>query len=327
MSLDDLVDPNINNKLFRGIVFQTILEKLPATMPTFDRLNHISKLREEIGDISLNLSDIPWHKVVVDNKKIDAYIEDLSLKLKFSYEHFLCPPTNVCKNTSCKNTGKELSKNHVPTQVILCTTNGLKSASSYSYRCRHCKHVYSYDMYGLNSNKHFYGEKRPYVRSTQMMYIERNLMEFWRQLSLHSQVSFESIAICYNYAYRTESKLVSQIFETYGDDCTQSETDEDESATIDESETEPMYFLKYHLNRKQVSSGFWVFLIEEEYRESSSDFTFCGSQAESFNSFMDKADTSRRNKLYGHTCQPFCEPRACSKSTSMDGIWKIRYVC
>ena len=167
-----MVDPNINKKLFRGIVFQTVLEKLPATMPTFDRLIHISKLREEKGDISLNLSDISWHKVVVDNKKIDAYIEDLSLKMKFSYEHFLCPPRNVCINTSCKNTGKELSKNHVPTQVILCTTNGLKTASSYSYRCRYCKHVYSYDMYGLNSNKHFYGEKRPYVRSTQMMYIE-----------------------------------------------------------------------------------------------------------------------------------------------------------
>ena len=72
----------------------------------------------------------------------------------------------------------------------------------------------------------------------------------------HGQVSFESIAICYKYAYKTENKLVSSIFETYGNEADDRGTDERGEEASDMPETNSQYFLKYHLNRKQVSSGF-----------------------------------------------------------------------
>ena len=46
------------------------------------------------------------------------------------------------------------------------------------------------------------------------MYIERHVMRFWRQLYVHSQVSWESIAICYNSSYKTKNEFVSKLFDT-----------------------------------------------------------------------------------------------------------------
>ena len=58
-------------------------------------------------------------------------------------------------------------------------------------------------------------------------------MDFWRQLSLHSQVSFKSLAICYNSSFKQQSVLVKNIFESYND--------EDE---LEEEEENRGYFLK-----------------------------------------------------------------------------------
>ena len=40
-------------------------------------------------------------------------------------------------------------------------------------------------------------------------------MKLWRQLSLHSQVSFEALAVSYNSAFRDKSSKVKDIFEEY----------------------------------------------------------------------------------------------------------------
>ena len=47
------------------------------------------------------------------------------------------------------------------------------------------------------------------------MYIERDAVKFWRQLSQHAQVSFEAIAISYNAAFKTKNVLVSKVCELY----------------------------------------------------------------------------------------------------------------
>lgn len=123
-------------------------------------------------------------------------------------------------------------------------------------------------------------------------------MDFWRQLSLHSQVSFESIAICYNASFKLESKMVSKIFESYTDDEPDDE-DDDESSTG--------YFLRTHLNRKQVSSGFWAYLIEEESREMKVLPSFSGNLKECCDSFMDETEELRKNQLYPHKCSDHCD--------------------
>ena len=189
----------INTSLFSYMVLQTILSNLPGTMPSFDRLKIIRCIENELGPIQLNLADVPWHLVIINQNKIVAYIRELSFKIGSSLEHFLCPPLR-----NCIECGKELSKNHESTQVVLCTPEGLKSASAYMYRCRQCKIVYSYDTYNKGDHKFYYPHEREYIRASRIMFIDRKLMEFWQQLSLHSQVSFESIAICYNATFNTQ---------------------------------------------------------------------------------------------------------------------------
>ena len=147
------------------------------------------------------------------------------------------------------------------------------------------------------------------------MFIERKLMEFWQQLSLHSQVSFESIAICYNATFKYSSPLVEGIFNTCYDD-----EEDDNEYTENEN-----LFLRTHLNRKQVSAAFWNFLIENTARNLKLiDEPLIGNQKEAQISFMDKIEEHRKSSLLPHTCTEECKQRACDKSTSMDGIWKCR---
>ncbi len=99
----------MNRKLFNGLVLQSVINKLPASMPSFDRISIIKRLKEELGDIDVNLSEIPWHLIMVNQSKIDSYIQELSSKHNFSYEHFLCPPVKYCiveKCTSLKDSEK-----------------------------------------------------------------------------------------------------------------------------------------------------------------------------------------------------------------------------
>ena len=184
---------------------QTIISKLPRSMPSFDRVKIIAQLEEELGPIHLNLSSVAWHQILIDQKQVDNYINELSVKLNFSFENFLCPPVRHC--ILCQ---KELTKNHAASQVVVCTSEGLKSGSSYSYRCRTCKYVYQYDTYGYGDHRYYYDVERDYIRASQIMFIERKLMDHWQQLSLHSQVSFESFAICYNATFKNVSTNVGK---------------------------------------------------------------------------------------------------------------------
>ena len=314
-SLNEQIDQEMNRKLFNGLVLQSVINKLPASMPSFDRISIIKRLKEELGDIDVNLSEIPWHLIMVNQSKIDSYIQELSSKHNFSYEHFLCPPVKYCiveKCTSLKDS--ELTKNHMATQVVLCTSLGLQTASLFQYRCRYCNTCYGYDTYGTVQHKLFYDNQRTNIKATQILYIQRSVMDFWRQLSLHSQVSFESLAICYNSSFKQQSVLVKNIFESYND--------EDE---LEEEEENKGYFLKTQLNRRQIASGFWTYLVEEESREMDSKPVFTGNVKNSYDQFMDQVDNLRKSSLYPHDCNQFCDTRACPKSTSMDGIWKIRY--
>ena len=233
-SLNEQIDQEMNRKLFNGLVLQSVINKLPASMPSFDRINIIKRLKEELGYIDVNLSEIPWHLIMVNQSKIDSCIQELSSKHNFSYEHFLCPPVKYCiveKCTSLKDS--ELTKNHQATQVVLCTSLGLQTASLFQYRCRYCNTCYGYDTYGTVQHKLFYDNQRTNIKATQILYIQRSVMDFWRQLSLHSQVSFKSLAICYNSSFKQQSVLVKNIFESYND--------EDE---LEEEEENRGYFLK-----------------------------------------------------------------------------------
>ena len=210
----------------------------------------------------------------------------------------------------------DLSKNHKPTQVVLCTAAGLQSGSSYQYRCRTCKYVYSYDSFSLGLHKFYYKEKRQFIKATRILFVDRALMDYWQQLSIHSQVSFEALAISYSMSYKETSPLVTKVFNVYNAD------DDDDDDDIEEG----AHSLRTQLNRKQVAEAFWEYLIEKVTRDLELlDEPLVGSKKESQEAFMDKVEEHRKTGLLPHICMEACEDRACSKSTSMDGIWKTRY--
>ena len=142
------------------------------------------------GDIDVNMSRIPWHMVIIDQDKIKVFIPELSFKLNFSNEKMYSTILHWCwfwlrenitismedvwKQTSillliffnigggeekylkiCNFMFIPKGKNNPPTQVIVCTSTGLTTASSYSYRCRKCKTNYNYDMYGSDKKLFF----------------------------------------------------------------------------------------------------------------------------------------------------------------------------
>ena len=132
-----------------------------------------------------------------------------------------------CLNAECNNKGK-LSKNNKPSLVVVCNSNGFQTGSSFSYRCRKCKFVYGYSSYGTNNHKFFYDSEREFVQSSNVIFIERKLMKYWQQLSLHSMVSFESLAICYNATYTRQSDLVKSVFEKYStSECVENDEHDD----------------------------------------------------------------------------------------------------
>ena len=118
--------------------------------------------------------------------------------------------------------------------------------------------------------------------------------------------------------------MVNCLFDTYtvNPDVKIDDDDDDDN----EDDEKNGHFLKTHLNRKQVSSAFWTYLIEEEWREMKEKPPLIGSKRTSQNDFMDKIEIQRQTQLLEHTCSAHCEPRACPKSTSMDGIWKPRCI-
>ena len=256
---------------------------------------------------------------MVNQTQVNEYIQELSKKLGFSFENFLCPPVRNCIICPTKT---ELSKNHNATQVVVCTSEGLKSGTSFQYRCRTCMYVYSYDTYSKGDHRFFYNQERTLVKASRLIFIERTLMDFWQQLSLHSQVSFESIAICYNSTFKAISPFVSAIFHDYNDDNDDNDNDIGDKDDQDEIDNN---FLRTQLNRKQVASATWTYLIEKTSRNQGLlGDPLVGTKREAEDSFMDKVETIRKASLLPHSCTEECRQRACDKSTSMDGIWKCR---
>ncbi len=90
--------------------------------------------------------------IVIDYEKVNSLIQDLGNKHKMSYENIIFPPVKHCIQCASK---KELTKNHKPTSVIVCTNGGLEPGTLYQYRCRECKCIYGYDMYGQSEEKFF----------------------------------------------------------------------------------------------------------------------------------------------------------------------------
>ena len=172
------------------LVFQNILQKLPISMPSFDRISIIRKVQKYLGTMDLNVAQIPWHTVVLEESIINMVVKNLSEESDMSFENFLCPPVKRCFQDSCKQRTSELSINHKPTQVVICTESGLETGSVFNYRCRYCGTSYNYDMYKQGDVSFFYKEERPFVKGSQVLYVSRNNLRFWRQLSLHSQVSY-----------------------------------------------------------------------------------------------------------------------------------------
>ena len=211
-SLDTFVDDNMKTKSQQIFCFYEIIKRIPSEMPSYDRVLIIQTLKEELKIDEKSLINFPWHMIVIDYEKVNSLIQDLGNKHKMSYENIICPPVKHCIQYASK---KELTKNHKPTSVIVCTNSGLEPGTLYQYRCRECKCIYGYDMYGQSEEKFFYVKERPLVKATQFVYVERQVMKLWRQLSLHSQVSFEALAVSYNSAFRDKSSKVKDIFEEY----------------------------------------------------------------------------------------------------------------
>ena len=213
-SLDTFLDDDLKTKSQHIFCFYEIIKRIPSEMPSYDRVLIIQTLKEELKIDEKSLINFPWHMIVIDYEKVNFLIQDLGNKHNMSYENIICPPVKHCIQCTSK---KELTKNHTPTSVIVCTNSGLETGTLYQYRCRECKCIYGYDMYGHSEEKFFYVKERPLVKATQFIFVERQVMKLWRHLSLHSQVSFESLAVSYNSAFRDKStsSRVKDIFEEY----------------------------------------------------------------------------------------------------------------
>ena len=75
--LHESLDEKLNHKLFNLLVLQTIISKLPKSMPSFDRVNVIEKLKTELKEFDIESNLIPWHIVLIEQSKIDTYIQSL----------------------------------------------------------------------------------------------------------------------------------------------------------------------------------------------------------------------------------------------------------
>ena len=104
------------------------------------------------------------------------------------------------------------------------------------------------------------------------MFVERKKMAEFSQLNLHSQVSFESQAICYNATFNEEVDRCGQFFsinpkedeviETNEDMNNVDEVIDDESidSESDIEENSDQYFGANDLSRKQISSATFNYL-------------------------------------------------------------------
>ena len=92
------VEESMNEQLFKAMVMQTIVSKIPHSMPSFDRTNLISTVEKHLGPMTLRIENIPWHIIIIDQIRVNRYIQDMSIQLGFSFENILCPPVKTCLN-------------------------------------------------------------------------------------------------------------------------------------------------------------------------------------------------------------------------------------
>ena len=251
-----------------------------------------------------------------------------------SYENFLVPPTKECYEC-----GKVLTQTTAKGTTVRCASLlGLQSGTKFTYRCRPCSILYKYDMYEKECKHYFYQQQRHFVRANDSMFIERKLLDEYVQLSLHSQVSFESFAVCYNAAFSDELDHCEKTFVASNADINDDDDNDvvlDEGVDVDcESDDEideedvkgdTKIFGKFDMSRKHVSSGHWSYSIEQEMRIRKEKHGFLRPLNDSFNSYMEYVDGCRVNELYPHECSDGCRSRGCPYVT-VYGKFVINYV-
>ena len=76
----------MNEQLFKAFVMQTIVSKIPHRMPSFDQTDLISTVEKHLGPMTLRIENIPWHIIIIDQTRVNRYIQDMSTQLGFLFE-------------------------------------------------------------------------------------------------------------------------------------------------------------------------------------------------------------------------------------------------
>ena len=118
------------------------------TIPTL--LNN--ELSEQINEVKKSLKIEDQLKLKTDDKiniKGDQHpiLDALSFKLGYNVKNWLAPPT-----VECLLCGKNLLRNHKPSQVVLHTQMGPEMATKYIWECRTCTGIFTFNN-KFQSNK------------------------------------------------------------------------------------------------------------------------------------------------------------------------------
>lgn len=99
---------------------------------------------------------------------------------------FLVPPVTSCINSSCGLFGDEnsLVQHHSPLTVILFNLSGPKPGIKQSLKCKSCRFIYNYSMYGhkQGEGERFYDEERDFIEVTDTVFCQRHLQNFFGYL-------------------------------------------------------------------------------------------------------------------------------------------------
>ncbi|XP_038071128.1 uncharacterized protein LOC119740011 [Patiria miniata] len=205
-----------------------------------------------------------------------------------SFDFCLVPPYSTC--ISCEG---NLGHNHVDgTKVKVITLNGCKIGRKSTLRCRHCSLIYRYDSYG-NATLGFnlYKEQRQFVRASNTLYLERQLLELQCSLANHSWVSFVGFAESFNDAFGLSRQA--------------------------------------GVTSKHISSAFCNGELENELRDLQRLDMFGLMKANSKSDrvkILEQVECIRRQQQYAHPkCHPNCAAKGCGRVFVADGIWKLSF--
>ena len=224
----------------------------------------------------------------IEDRRSDDLLDLLSIKLGYSLK-ILCPPITECLLCGLRLANRDQS----PVQVMVHSTDGPSVYSKYSYRCCGCKLEpkeflteqvkgqnvsYNYQMYGNKKAGNFhYVKRRKTTRASDEVYIEKNLIEFYLNLRMHSQVTFEGFSESYNATWRNTRKveLVQMFLEKHPElkkNFDKSlENSEEVFEKIGEEEVQRVVgntFSGFHeLSRKSLSLAVHLYEIQDEMEE------------------------------------------------------------